>query len=89
MATGHMNPGYNNIVSRFKSALDNPSGIRSKLISNDEQLKDIRAKAKSAWSIPDHSETSYSNFFKEPNKQSKVIFRPSSPSRRNNPHPNK
>ena len=47
--TGHPNAGYNNIVSRFNLALNNPSGSKTLMKTNKEELNDIKAKAKGIW----------------------------------------
>ena len=87
MATGHINPGYDSIVSRFKTALENPSGARNPPILNQTELADIRARSRSAWAARDTSETTYVHFFREPAIKEKAPLRPTSPTRRNNPHP--
>jgi hypothetical protein len=87
MATGHINPGYTNVVTRFKSALANPSGARRRIDLNLSELNEIRSRAKSAWSIKDESETTYGHYFKDPVIKDPMPVRPSSPTRLNNPHP--
>ena len=86
MTTGHVNPGYNRIVTRFKSANSNPSGINRKLVLDYNELEDIKNRSKAIWSAKDNSETTYGYFHCEP-KLDVAIPRPISANRRNNPHP--
>jgi hypothetical protein len=93
MTTGHLNPGYNNYVSGLKSALSNPSGAaapaRRRHLPAKEELEEIKANSRSVWSIKDNSETTYGYYFDRPKKVDQPPFRPSSPTRLNNPHPKK
>jgi len=89
MATGHMNPGYQGIVTRFKSATLNPSGKRLPLVIDKNELENIKAQAKSAWSVKDTSQTTYGFYHCDPLIKEKRSLRPVSPTRRNNPHPKK
>jgi hypothetical protein len=87
MTTGHMNPGYRDIVARFRSANVNPTGKRTRLVVDQNELDDIKNKTRSVWSAKDNSETTYGHFHCEPKLSEKASLRPTSPSRRNNPHP--
>lgn len=89
MATGHLNPGYNRVVTKFKSALSNPSGEPQNPKINQSELDEIRMKARHVWSAKDNSETTYGYYFSDPMIKQKANLRPTSPTRRNNPHPNK
>ena len=87
MATGHINPGYNNIITKLKLFKDNQSAHLNKPKLNHDELEDIKAKAKAAWSVKDKSETTYGYFHSDPQIKEKTGMRPTSPTRRNNPHP--
>lgn len=89
--TGHPNAGYNNIVSKLNLALNNPSGAKTLARINKEELNDIKAKAKGIWSVAvnDTYETTYGNAFRGQDLKEKMVVRPSSPTRKNNPHPAK
>jgi len=89
MTTGHPNAGYDQIVSRFKLALDNPSGNRTITKTNKDELQEIMAKSKEIWAAKDTSETTYGNTFRNYNLKEKLFIRPSSVTRKNNPHPAK
>lgn len=89
MATGHLNPGYDRVVTRFSSALENPTGERRSFRPNQHELDDIRKNARDVWSLKDTSETTYKHFFADPLIKKRTHLRPSSPTRRNNPHPSK
>lgn len=88
MTIGHPNAGYDDIVAKYKLALDNPKGQRTPFQRNTEELKDIREAAKAVWSQKDNFQTTYSRYH-GPHKYDKQIYRPSSPTRKNNPHPTK
>lgn len=89
MATGHLNPGYNRIVTKFSSAINNPTGEKRPLEVNRADLDAIRAKSREVWSMKDNSETTYGFYFGDPLIKEKTNLRPTSPTRRNNPHPNR
>ena len=89
MTTGHVNPGYENLVSGMTAAMSNPSGSPSKPQFNSSELQEIRNRARSVWSGKDTSETTYGYFHTDPKKISQVRTRPTSPTRLNNPHPKK
>ena len=55
MTTGHPNAGYDQLVSRFKLALDNPSGNRTITKTNKDELQEIMAKSKEIWAAKDIS----------------------------------
>jgi hypothetical protein len=82
-----MNPGYRSIVTRFKSANVNPAGNRTKLVIDHDELEQIKNKTRQVWSAKDNSETTYGHFHSEPKLSDKARLRPTSPNRRNNPHP--
>jgi len=89
--TGHPNAGYKNIVSRFNLALNNPSGAKTEVKVYKEELSDIKEKAKGIWavSVSNNYETTYANAFRGQDLKEKLMVRPSSPTRKNNPHPAK
>lgn len=89
MTTGHPNAGYDKIVTRFELALNNPSGARANFKPNKEELKDIMSKSKSLWSVKDTYETTYGSSYRDYEFKEKPFVRPSSPTRKNNPHPPK
>ncbi len=62
MPIGHPNAGYIEAVSKYKLALDNPSGARTQFKTNVEELADIRQAAKNVWSVNDNFETTYSRY---------------------------
>jgi hypothetical protein len=66
----------------------NPSGARQqKFGPNQAELVAIRERSKSAWALKDHSATTYGHFFKDPVIKEAAQLRATSPTRRNNPHP--
>ena len=96
MATGHVNPGYGNVVSRFhRSKSAHPSfGARQLRAAMDENLDamtldDIRAQAREAWSKPAREQTSYGDHFRDRfvDATEPLPSRPASPTRRHKPHP--
>jgi hypothetical protein len=87
MATGHINPGYEDVVTRFRLALRNPSGARCTVEPQKLEMAEIRARARSAWAIKDLSATTYGHFHSDPVIKEAAQLRPTSPTRRNNPHP--
>lgn len=87
MTTGHVNPGYRNIVSRFNSAIQNPTGHPRRAVFDKQELEDIKSRSKDVWSLKDNSLTTYGWYFNEPQIKEKAELRPCSPTRRNNPHP--
>lgn len=87
MATGHVNPGYKKIVSQFNSAIQNPTGHPRPPVFDKQELEDIKSRSRDVWSLKDNSLTTYGWYFNEPQIKEKAELRPSSPSRRNNPHP--
>lgn len=87
MTTGHVNPGYHKVVSRFKSALENPTGSQRNAKFDLAELDQIRLRARSVWSVKDKSQTTYGFYHNDPLIKEKAEKRPSSPTRQNNPHP--
>ena len=87
MTTGHLNPGYNQVVSQCKTAISNPSGKNVRQKFNLDELEQIKAHSKSVWSTKDTSETTYGWYHGDPLIKEQPNVRPSSPTRRNNPHP--
>ena len=87
MTTGHVNPGYNQVVTRCKTALANPSGAYARQKFNFDELEQIKAQSKAVWSVKDTSETTYGWYHGDPLIKEKTNVRPSSPTRKNNPHP--
>lgn len=64
MTTGHLNAGYEEIVSQNKLALNNPSGARTAFQRSSDELKDIRDAAKAVWAGKDNYETTYGRYHK-------------------------
>lgn len=87
MTTGHANPGYKNIVSRFNSAIQNPTGHPRRPVFDKQELEDIKSRSRDVWSLKDNSLTTYGWYFNEPQIKERAELRPCSPTRRNNPHP--
>jgi hypothetical protein len=87
MATGHINPGYERVVTQMRLATRNPSGARRPFEPNRSELAAIRSRSKSAWALKDLSSTTYGHFFADPVIKEAAPLRPTSPTRRNNPHP--
>ena len=101
MTTGHINPGYGNMVSALQRCNRNRSNnIASLPGSNllqtmgrsnvdDMTLYEIRRKAREAWSRPPSHHTSYSNHYGEKltEMDTPTQLRPTSSDRRNKPHP--
>ena len=96
MATGHLNPGYGDVVSRLRRAKSaNPNlhhGHRLREMENESvdrhSLEEIRSRAREVWSQPDRNPTTYGNHFSDKTREIEPTeARPASPSRRNNPHP--
>ncbi|XP_074650740.1 uncharacterized protein LOC141905672 [Tubulanus polymorphus] len=97
MATGHLNPGYKDPVSRLrrsKSAI--PFGSKADAELNNlmkpldgNVLDEIRRQARETWSRPSTSATTYNDFHNEAYLKNHVQAntRPTSPSRKNKPHP--
>ena len=87
MTTGHLNPGYRALVSSLQSAKKNPTGARTHASINKNELDEIKAHAKSVWSVKDESQTTYGFYFDAPKRVEQPPVRPTSPTRLNNPHP--
>lgn len=95
MTTGHLNPGYGNIVSnmrRYHSALQCDGQKFKDLQTMGEDyslLESIKNQAKDVWMKPDYHQTTYGDHYN--NKMVEIDeltrSRPSSAQRRNNPHP--
>ena len=62
MTIGHPNAGYQELVSKHKLALDNPTGARTQFQRNADELADIRQAAKNVWSVKDNYETTYGRY---------------------------
>lgn len=88
MTIGHPNAGYTDAVTKHRLALNNPTGARTAFKKSPEELADIKKSAKEVWSAKDNYETTYGRYH-GPHKYDKQIYRPSSPERKNNPHPKK
>ena len=88
MTTGHLNPGYKHIVSRILTEANNDAETRPAVL-NRVELDRIKAKARSVWSAKSNAETTYGAYHdsKPPFEVDVAVPRPSSPTRRNNPHP--
>ena len=106
MATGHILPGYGNVVSRFRSKSADPtmSGYRHRGPAapplEAPEYQAIKADAMHAWTedkvewskTPDIKPTTYAHtFYKKPQVSGEKLaeMRPTSPLRRNKPHPKK
>jgi hypothetical protein len=87
MTTGHLVPGYKNIVTRFRSANANPTGNRTRLTIDNDELEHIKSQSRLVWSAKDTSETTYGHYHCDPAIKERTTLRPTSPGRRNNPHP--
>ena len=62
MTTGHLNAGYDQVVSKHMLALNNPSGARTLFQRNNQELQEIREAARSVWSAKDNFETTYKRY---------------------------
>ena len=96
MATGHLDPGYNDSITRLrraKSAMPASSRAGARRLQQSQldtaTLDDIREKAKDMWLDPDRTETTYGDHFKVRYMEldDKTQARPSSADRHNMPHP--
>ncbi|KAK7495285.1 hypothetical protein BaRGS_00013467 [Batillaria attramentaria] len=95
MATGHILPGYGDPVSRLRRVqsagfpLDKKTllDIAQQTRLEQQQFESIRNNARRLWSYPDRNETSYDNHFAERPADELMQLRPTSPTRRNKPHP--
>ncbi|ESO90676.1 hypothetical protein LOTGIDRAFT_233686 [Lottia gigantea] len=95
MATGHILPGYGNPVSRLRRVrhvgypIENDWLLKMKQETNLDrsEFEMIRAKARHVWSKPDREKTTYRFHYNGDEIGSLVPRRPTSPTRRNNPHP--
>lgn len=95
MATGHILPGYGDPVSRLRRArsagfpLDKKTllEIAQQTRLEQQHFEEIRHNARRLWSYPDRNETSYDNHFAERPADELMQARPTSPTRRNKPHP--
>ena len=99
MATGHLDPGYGDTVSklrRIRSAIHSNSMAGARVyrdlfnIDVDEATLDqIKERAKELWMQPEQARTTYKDHFKERYLDVSEITlpRPTSAHRRNKPHP--
>ena len=95
MATGHVLPGFGTPVSslrRVQSAgypLDKKTllEIAQQTRLQQEEILNIRKNACQLWMYPQKHETSYDNHFAERPADEVRTVRPTSPTRRNKPHP--
>ncbi len=98
MATGHLNPGYDGVVTKFRRAKSaHPGslhhGYRLRNMQNmnmdSMSLEEIRQRAREIWSQPDRSQTTYGDEFH--NKVAEVDAPtqslPTEAARKNKPHP--
>lgn len=91
----HVLSGYGAPVSKLRRArsagypLDKQTllEIAQRTHLERQQFDAIRSNARSLWSYPEDNETSYDNHFKERPADELQELRPSSPTRRNRPHP--
>ena len=73
MATGHLNPGYGDVVSRLRRAKSaNPGSLHGQRLREMENqsvdhlsLEEIRRRAREIWSQPDKNITTYGNHFSD------------------------
>lgn len=95
MATGHVLPGYGDPISRMRRVRSAGFPLDKKTllqIAQDTKLKQdemdhIRHSARRLWSYRQNQETSYDNHFIERPADEIMTLRPTSPTRRNKPHP--
>ncbi|XP_076467530.1 uncharacterized protein LOC143298546 [Babylonia areolata] len=95
MATGHVLPGYGDPISRLRrvQSAGYPLGKRTLLkIAQETRLEQtemdaIRQNARRLWSYKDCHETTYDDQYAERPADGLVTVRPTSPTRRNKPHP--
>ena len=96
MASGHLNPGYGNVVRnmRLYQGVKKPlTGTDLKTMQNSGEdameLDAIRTHAREVWGQPDCQQTTYGDHYRE--KISEVdaptTSRPTSAHRKNKPHP--
>jgi len=76
-----------NSGARIKCYSALPMTYRFESKPDQNELTAIKLNAKKIWSQKDKEETTYAHYFKEPEVKEKTPLRPSSPTRRNNPHP--
>lgn len=53
----------------------------------EDELETIRARSRLIWSRPDVSLTTHGYFYADPEQKDRTALRPTSVTRRNNPHP--
>ena len=99
MTTGHYNPAYGDIVSRFRhlqtvnstGALPSNDNLKKMTMRMDPtSLDEIRRKAREAWSYPKvMNETSYMDHYRDRNLDvdEPTQARPTDPERKHKPHP--
>ncbi|XP_064608999.1 uncharacterized protein LOC135473110 [Liolophura sinensis] len=92
MATGHAMPGYGDPTRRSKSAFPyssrtgSPVRVTPPSVSHEE-LSRIKEEARLMWTPTERAETTYGLHFTQKSVAVKAVCRPTSPTRRNNPHP--
>lgn len=95
MAAGHVLPGFGDPVSRLhrvrsvKYPLDRKTllEIEQKTRLQKDEFEQIKRAACDLWQYPQNNETTYDTFFSERRADDLMVCRPTSPGRRNKPHP--
>lgn len=94
MTTGHILPGRHPVTDLRRAKSAYPLGLNSEdyetALSLDQgTLGAIRSRARDLWSVPDREQTTYNFFHNEEQLQGHAppFSRPTSPTRKNKPHP--
>jgi hypothetical protein len=94
MSTGHVLPGRYPVTDLRRARSAYPIALAGQDPDNsvplDEcTLSDIRRQARDMWSLPDREMTTYNSFHNEDQLQGHAapFSRPTSPTRKNKPHP--
>ena len=83
-----VHPAYKVKPSIFRSVTNHRWLLQQPSVGSNV-LEDIRRKARETWNAPDIHSTSYGNHFEQKSLDEPTLLRPTSPTRRNNPHPSK
>jgi hypothetical protein len=84
--TGRLERSRSELRNASSLNLD-PYGQLTRRKRFDEELDSIRARSRSIWLRPDNSLTTHGHFFTDPEQIERTLLRPTSASRRHNPHP--